>query len=332
VRGDLAKVLKGSLYERISSFDGVIIQTTGLADPAPVAHTFFVDEEVSQIYKLDGIITVVDAKHCLEHLNEEKPEGVENESVEQVAFADRIILNKTDLVSETELEEVVTMVKSINSTANILRTQNSVVSPKELLNISSFSLERVTEMDPEFLNTDGEHMHDQRVSTCSATFDGDINAGLLDNWISHLMRKKGTDLFRYKGILAVKGMKEKHVFQGVHMLFSQTALPGQFWEEGETRRNTFVFIGRDLDKDFLVKGFKECQVTAELRYKEGDEVQARCQGGWYRGTIGKCWDEGWPYRIDFDQWDPCWAPEDHDDYVCDLCRDTSCKEPACVKA
>merc|ERR1719174_1318228 len=202
------------------------------------------------------------------------------------------------------------MVKSINASVEIIRAQNSVVDPKELLNISSFSLDRVTEMDPEFLNTDGEHMHDQRVSTCSATFEGDINAGLLDNWISHLMRTKGTDLFRYKGILAVKGMEEKYVFQGVHMLFSQSAMPGQFWAEGEARKNTFVFIGRDLDKDFLISGFRKCQVTEELRFREGEEVQAKCAGGWYKGTVAQCWDAGWPYRIEFEGYDPCWAPED----------------------
>merc|ERR1719456_1800507 len=111
VRGDLAEVLKGSLADRIGEFNAIIIETTGLADPAPVAQTFFVDPEVCALYKLDGIITVVDAKHCLEHLNEEKPEGVENESVEQVAFADRLLLNKTDLVSEEELQTVKDSVK-----------------------------------------------------------------------------------------------------------------------------------------------------------------------------------------------------------------------------
>merc|ERR1719506_2270078 len=159
VRGDLSQALK-RLREKTSNFDGVIIETTGLADPAPVAQTFFVDDDLKKTYTLDGIITVVDAKHILEHLEEEKPEGVENESVEQVAFADRIVLNKTDLVTEEELAEVVKQIKGINATADVVKTQNSELDPKLFCNISAFSLDRVKEMDPEFLNTDGEHQHD----------------------------------------------------------------------------------------------------------------------------------------------------------------------------
>merc|ERR1719313_521963 len=128
VRSDLAEVLKGRLAQRFAdgSFDAVIIETTGLADPAPVAQTFFMDPDVKALYKLDGILAVVDAKHCLEHLHEEKPAGVENESVEQVAFADRILLNKIDLVSEDELAAVEAMLKEINCTAEILRAEKSV--------------------------------------------------------------------------------------------------------------------------------------------------------------------------------------------------------------
>eukprot|EP00913_Durusdinium_trenchii_P017257 g16227.t1 len=159
VRGDLVVTLK-KMYEKIDKFDGVIIETTGLADPAPVAQTFFVDDEIQKMYKLDGICTVVDAKHILQHLDEEKPEGVENESVEQLAFADRILLNKIDLVSEEELGGIEARIKAINSEAPIFRCQNSVVEPKNLLNLDAFSLDRVLKMDPEFLDTEGEHQHD----------------------------------------------------------------------------------------------------------------------------------------------------------------------------
>ena len=150
VRGDLTEVLD-NMYERIKDFDGVIIETTGLADPAPVAQTFFADERVSDKYNLDGIITVVDAKHIVQHLDEEKPEGIENESVEQLAFADRIMLNKIDLVNEEEINEVESRIKSINGFAPIFHTQNSIIDPKELINIGAFDLERTLEMDPEFL-------------------------------------------------------------------------------------------------------------------------------------------------------------------------------------
>ena len=218
VRGDLTELLD-KMYERIKDFDGVLIETTGLADPAPVAQTFFVDERVVDRYKLDGIITVVDAKHAIQHIDEEKPEGVENEAVEQLAFADRIMLNKIDLASEEELKEVENKIKSINGFAPIYRTENSIIHPKELINIGSFDLERTLEMDPEFLDTEAEHEHDQRVTSTSSKFEGELNVNKLEKWIGTLMREKSEDLFRYKGVLAVKGMDEKYVFQGVHMLF-----------------------------------------------------------------------------------------------------------------
>ena len=146
VRGDLTELLD-EMYDRIKDFDGVLIETTGLADPAPVAQTFFVDERVTGRYKLDGIITVVDAKHIIPRIEEEKPEGVENEAVEQLAFADRILLNKIDLVSEEEIKEVERKIKSINGSAPILHTENSLIDPEELINIGSFDLEKTLEME-----------------------------------------------------------------------------------------------------------------------------------------------------------------------------------------
>ena len=156
VRGDLVVALK-KLYSKIAQFDAVIIETTGLADPAPVAQTFFVDDDIREKFVLDGIITVTDAKHILTRLDDEKPEGVENEAAEQVAFADRILLNKTDLVSEDKLETITGRIKQINPSADIFRCQYSKVDPKNLIGINSFSLEKTLKMDPEFLNTEGEH-------------------------------------------------------------------------------------------------------------------------------------------------------------------------------
>merc|ERR1719189_1932713 len=142
VRGDLVKALK-RMYKKVKSFDAVIIETTGLADPAPVAQTFFVDDDIQKMYKLDGIITVVDAKNIVQHLDEEKPEGVENEAVEQLAFADRILLNKTDLVPDAgELDAIEERIKSINSQAPVFRCQNSEVDPKHLINLGAFDLNR----------------------------------------------------------------------------------------------------------------------------------------------------------------------------------------------
>ena len=315
VRGDLTDLLK-SMHERIKDFDGVLIETTGLADPAPVAQTFFVDDDIVSKYKLDGIITVADAKHITQHLDEEKPEGVENESVEQIAFADRIMLNKIDLVSEEELEEVESKIKSINRFAPMYHTENSIIDPTNLINIGSFDLEKTLEMDPEFLDTEAEHEHDDRVTSTSSKFEGALNVNKLERWIGELMQNKGEDLFRYKGVLAVKGMDKKFVFQGVHMLFgggfSSEVAP---WKEGETRECRFVFIGRNLDHEELQKGLMDCKAE-ELRFNVGDTVYANI-GEFTEGRILKCWDEGNPYRVEIQNAERSnvWVPIDSNDYV-----------------
>lgn len=315
VRGDLTEALD-RMYDRIKDFDGVLIETTGLADPAPVAQTFFVDERVTERYNLDGIVTVVDAKHIIQHLDEEKPEGVENESVEQLAFADRIMLNKIDLVDDEGLAEVEARIKSINAFAPITRTQNSIIDPNELINIGAFDLERTLEMDPEFLDTEAEHEHDDRVTSTSYRFAGELNVNKLQSWIGKLMREQGEDLFRYKGVLAVKGMDAKFVFQGVHMLFG-----GEFseeiglWKKGEERECRFVFIGRDLDPEALQQGLMACQAE-KLRFKRGDTVYANI-GEFTKGKILKCWDEGNPYRVEIQNRERSnvWVPIDNDNYV-----------------
>jgi len=315
VRGDLTEALD-NMHDRIKDFDGVLIETTGLADPAPVAQTFFVDERVTERYRLDGIVTVVDAKHIVQHLDEEKPEGIENESVEQLAFADRIMLNKIDLVDEDGLAEVESRIKSINAFAPITRTQNSIIDPSELINIGAFDLERTLEMDPEFLDTEAEHEHDDRVTSTSYKFVGELNVNKLQTWIGKLMREQGEDLFRYKGVLAVKGMDAKFVFQGVHMLFG-----GEFseeiglWKEGEERECRFVFIGRNLDPDALQEGLMACQAE-ELRFKVGDTVYANI-GQFTKGRVLKCWDLGNPYRVELQDAERrnVWVPMDTDQFV-----------------
>ena len=315
VRGDLTEVLN-NMHDRIKDFDGVIIETTGLADPAPVAQTFFADERVAENYNLDGIITVVDAKHIIQHLDDEKPEGIENESVEQLAFADRIMLNKIDLVNDQEIADVESRIKSINGFAPIFHTQNSIIDPKELINIGAFDLEKTLEMDPEFLDTDAEHEHDDRVTSTSMKFEGELNVNKLNRYIGKLMREDGENLFRYKGVLAVKGIDEKYVFQGVHMLFG-----GDFsrdiglWKEGETRECRFVFIGKDLDHDALQKGLLECQAE-ELRFNVGDTVYANI-GEFAEGRILKTWDQGNPYRVEIQNAEKSnvWVPIDNDDFV-----------------
>merc|ERR1712048_1402272 len=226
VRGDLIAGLKKLVKNSKKTgkpLDGVLIETTGLADPAPVAQTFFADDFVQQHMRLDGILTLVDAKHIIQHLDEEKPEGVENEAVEQVAFADRILLNKCDLVdSEKELEEVEQRIRAINQTVPIKRTTNSEVDMDFILGIHGFSLDKIISMDDAFLTDNQDHEHDSRVSSVGIDIKGEVVQQKLNEWISWLLKEKGVDLFRSKGVLAVKGMREKFVFQAIHMLFANS--------------------------------------------------------------------------------------------------------------
>ncbi len=314
VRGDLTELLY-NMYDRIKDFDGLIIETTGLADPAPVAQTFFVDDKVSERYELDGIITVVDAKNIIQHVEEEKPEGIENESVEQIAFADKILLNKTDLASEEELRNVEKQIKAINGFAPIFRTEHGVIDPKELINIGSFDLKRTLEMDSEFLDIDAEHEHDQRVTSISSKFEGSLNVNRLNRWIGKIIDEKGTDLFRYKGILSVKGMDNKFVYQGVHMLFGGAYSQELMWKEGDKRECTFVFIGRDLNHEELEAGLMKCKAE-ELRFKVGDIIFANV-GEFTKGKIVKCWDEGNPYRVEIQDEEKknVWVPIDDEEYI-----------------
>merc|ERR1712039_955464 len=260
VRGDLIaglkKLVKNSKKQG-KALDGVMIETTGLADPAPVAQTFFADDYVQQHYRLDGILTLVDAKHIIQHLDDEKPEGVENEAVEQVAFADRILLNKCDLVeAEEELQEVERRIRMINKTVPIKRTTNSEVDMDYVMGIKGFSLGKIVAMDDAFLEDSHDHQHDARVSSVGIDLPGEVVQQKLNDWISWLLREKGVDLFRSKGVLAVKGMKEKFVFQAIHMLFANSQQGA--WAADEERRCKMVFIGKNLNREELTEGFKKC--------------------------------------------------------------------------
>lgn len=260
VRGDLLRIFQ-KLSRRAVPFDHILIETTGLADPAPVAQTFFVDEEVKANYELDAIITVVDSKHVLVHLEEEKPEGVENESVEQVAFADKIILNKIDLVSEKEKAEVIQKLRSINKFAEIMETTQSSVDPNRLLGVKAFDLSRVLQVEEDFLDTEAEHAHDDTVSSVGIEFQAELDLALLNTWLSTMLRENGVDLFRSKGVLNVKGSDARHIFQGVHMLMSISSSDqgvGRPWKEGEMRTNRLVFIGRNLNREDIMTNFMAC--------------------------------------------------------------------------
>ena len=265
VRSDLIAVLQ-KLAARVRAgelrLDGILIETTGLADPAPVAQTFFVDYSVKAFARLDGIVTLVDARHIEQHLDEEKPEGAENEAVEQVAFADRLLLNKVDLVSEADLGRVEARLRAINRFAPIQRCEQAAVDVGSLLDIRGFDLERTLEMDPEFLSTDGEHAHDASVSSVGINEEGEVDFELVQDWVHTLLQTQGARLYRMKGVLSVAGRREQLVFQAVHMVFKWTS---ELRREEETgRRSRLVVIGKDLDHAQLRADFAACVLSPAL--------------------------------------------------------------------
>ncbi|PZQ62391.1 MAG: cobalamin biosynthesis protein CobW [Phenylobacterium zucineum] len=294
VRGDLIRVLAG-LMKRKGRFDGIIVETTGLADPAPVAQTFFVDDDVRAKTELDSVTTVVDAKHLPLRLKDSR------EAAEQIAFADQIILNKTDLVSEAELAEVEKAIRTLNPMAPIRRAQRSNVPLDSILGRHAFDLNRVTELQPDFLNpAHGEaghvhdehcdhghdhahghdhhdHVHDEHcghdhhdhghahihdhvaesgISSISLTADRPVDGNKVTAWLNNVLQTQGVDILRAKGILDVKGEDRRLVFQAVHMI-----LEGDFqrpWNDNDQRYSRLVFIGRNLDVAGLRAGFESC--------------------------------------------------------------------------
>jgi G3E family GTPase len=247
VRGDLIRIIS-KLVQRRDKFDRLVIETTGLADPAPIIQTFFVDEDVQNQTYLDAVVTVVDAKHISQHWDAE-------EAVEQIAFADRILLNKIDLVKPEELDLLETRVRKMNAMAKIYRTQNSQVDLDCILGVNAFDLDRALEIDPGFLGEDA-HEHDETVGSISLVVAGAIDVQKLNTWISELLRTQGQDIFRMKGILNIKGDEHRFVFQGVHMIFDGRV--DRLWHATEVRNNQLVFIGRNLDEPSLRGGLMAC--------------------------------------------------------------------------
>jgi len=252
VRGDLIRIVNG-LMKRAKKFDGIIIETTGLANPAPVAQTFFVDDGVRAKTRLDAIITVVDAKNVLDRLADS------TEAAAQVAFADVIVLNKLDLVTPEELATVEARLRAINRFARIHRTTRSDVPVTDILDLGAFDLSRILDFDPDFLEVD-DHGHSEGVNSVSFEVSRDIDPHKFQQWMGTLLQEKGADLLRTKGILAHPGEDRRFAFQAVHMIAD-----GDFispWPEGSPRRSRLVFIGRDLNRPQLRRGFEACQVSS----------------------------------------------------------------------
>jgi G3E family GTPase len=275
VRGDLIRVLQGLMKRQASAargFDAIVIETTGLADPGPVAQTFFVDDDVKKHTRLDSVTTVVDAKHILPRLADSR------EAREQIAFADQIVLNKTDLVTAAELAAVETRLRRLNPLAQIHRAERSNVALDAILGRGGFDLERITALEPEFLNPPHgqaghvhdedcghvghdhhDHTHDDDIKGVALRLGRPLDANKVSRWLNELLAAKGPDILRAKGILDVAGEERRLVFQAVHMI-----LEGDFqraWTDADARESRMVFIGRDLDEPALRAGFEGCAAS-----------------------------------------------------------------------
>jgi G3E family GTPase len=236
---------------RRDRFDGIIVETTGLADPAPVAQTFFVDEDVKRATRLDAIVTVVDAKHLPARLADSP------EAQEQVAFADIVVLNKMDLVSPEEAAEVERRIRTINPYAEIRRATKSDVPISAVIGRDAFNLSRILEREPEFLSGEDDHEHDSAVNSVSFEVDRPVDAERFNAWITQVLAAKGQDLLRTKGVLHYEGDTRRFAFQAVHMIADGDFIGDA--KDGDPRRSKIVFIGRDLNRPWLRRGFEACQ-------------------------------------------------------------------------
>jgi len=295
VRGDLIRIIEG-LMRRKGKFDAILVETTGLADPAPVAQTFFVDADVQKETRLDAIVTVADAKFLSDRLKDAP------EAKNQIVFADVILLNKTDLVSRAELEEVEARIRGLNPYAKLYRTNRCDIALEHVLDRKAFELDRILDLDPDFLTVEdhdhdhdhhdhdhGHHhhhdhdhghdhhhhdhdcgpdcdhedhahapkvLHDDEVKSVAIALDGPVDPDLFLPWINEVVQRDGPDILRSKGILAFPNEPRRYVFQGVHMI-----LDGDLqreWKPDEKPNSRIVFIGRKLKEEALREGFKAC--------------------------------------------------------------------------
>ena len=248
VRGDLIRIING-LMKRSGKFDGIIVETTGLANPAPVAQTFFVDEEVKAKTRLDAIVTVVDAKHLPARLQDAP------EAADQLAFADVVVLNKLDLVTPEELAAVEASIRAITPYAVIHHATRGDVPADQLLGLRAFDLKRVLESVPDFLEEDS-HTHNEHLTSISISTDKPLAAEKFQAWIGHILQTQGQDILRTKGILSYKDEDRRFAFQAVHMIADGDFLAP--WKPEDIRTSRIVFIGRNLNRPQLRRGFESC--------------------------------------------------------------------------
>jgi len=264
-----AKRRKGELH-----FDRVVIETTGVADPGPVAQTFFMDDEIAESYLLDSVLTLVDAKHAQTTLDERQ------EARRQIGFADQIFISKSDLVSDADVQALMHRIKHMNPRAPQRKVHFGEVPISEVFDLKGFNLNAKLEVDPEFLTTDGSHGHDHNHDhdhedgeDCDHphhhAHDDDVksfvfrskkafNPAKLEDFLGAIVQVYGPKLLRYKGVLHMKGSERKVIFQGVHQLMGSDL--GPKWAAGEEKGSKMVFIGIDLPKEILLQGLEQCLV------------------------------------------------------------------------
>ncbi|MBF0622010.1 MAG: GTP-binding protein [Magnetococcales bacterium] len=279
VRGDLIRII-ATLLRRKRGFDAILVETTGLANPGPVIQTFYMDDAVQAKTRLDAVVTVVDAAHIEKRLNDSP------EAMSQIAFADVLLLNKTDLVDAEKLPALEQRIHAINPHCEIHRTEKCTIDLNLILDRRAFDLERITVQDPEFMQVEQDHhhhhedhhhhhhhhdadeacddpicnlhdvKHDDEITSVGMRTDKPLQAEKLFTWLQTLLADKGQDLLRTKGILVIDGDPRKLVVQGVHMMLDVDYVSE--WKEGELKESRLVFIGREMDKEFLHKGFELC--------------------------------------------------------------------------
>ena len=277
VRGDLVRIIDG-LMRRKGRFDAIIVETTGLADPAPVAQTFFMDEAVGAKTKLDAVVTVADAMWLKDRLKDAP------EAKNQIAFADVILINKTDLVSGEDLSELEARIRGLNPYARLHRTERAQIALEEVLGRNAFDLDRILDLEPAFLQPEeahvhehdhshehhhehGEHhhhhhgnglkhYHDEDMQSVALRTDRPLNPDKFFPWVQDLVATEGKDILRCKGILSFKDDPERFVFQGVHMILDGDHQ--RAWREDEKRESRIIFIGRHLPEDKIRQGFESC--------------------------------------------------------------------------
>jgi len=323
IRGDLVNSLQG-LAKKVEGgevqLDGILIELTGAADPAPVVQTFFMDASVRQSFYVDNVIALVDAKHCVEKLDESKGDPQEKGTAcAQIAFSSTALLNKIDLVDEKQVADCEKRIKEVNRAVNIIKCEQARVPLDKLINVRAFDLAAVLEeqyMDEEEFSSFYKPKMDRSISNVGVKFQGGLNMFKFQRFLDTLIGEEevATDFLRIKGVLNIQGSDQMFVLQCVHMLRNQNFT--KTWPN-ETRENRIIFIGRGMQqrRQALTEGVMDC-VARSLRFKVGDKVLAQTGSQFFEpGVIIRQWDELNAYRIKLDSGDEVWAPHDDDNFV-----------------